>query len=183
MSGKALSHQPGHYPLHCIGWHLCGPSWQGPPTIHKPWSAPPYVKIKSDSLEYFQVGTYQQKWSGHRGKYRQDCRSLPQHSLILLSKQDFYYKLASHLISELLFDGLTIKPADYTQFMVFNNIMYVHKALQINFTTYDNQHDQDTINPCTHSDVIMLSDSNSRHPYCYAHVLGIYHASIWLNSA
>jgi hypothetical protein len=66
--------------------------------------------------------------------------------------------------------------------MVFNNIIYVHKALRINFTTYDNRRDQDTINPRTHSDVMMLS-SLSNHPYCYACVLGIYHASIQLNSA
>ena len=99
-----------------------------------------------------------------------------------MSKQGFYHKLAGHLISELLLDGLSIEPGDYACFMVFNNIIYVHKALRINFTTYDNRRDQDMINPCTHSDVMMLS-SDSNHPYCYARVLGIYHASIQLNSA
>jgi len=67
--------------------------------------------------------------------------------------------------------------------MVFNNIIYVHKALRINFTTYDNWRDQDTINPHTHSDVMMLSNGSSRHPYCYARVLGIYHTSVQLNNA
>ena len=89
----------------------------------------------------------------------------------------------SHLISSLLLDGLSIKPEDYAKFMVFNNIIYVHKALWINFTTYNNWCDQDTINPHTHSDIMMLSNSNSGHPYCYAHVLGIYHASVQLNSS
>ena len=99
-----------------------------------------------------------------------------------MSKQGFYHKLARHLISELLLDGLSIEPGDYACFMVFNNIIYVHKALCINFTTYDNWCNQDTINPHMHSDIMMLS-SDSNHPYCYAHILGIYHTFIQLNSA
>jgi len=66
--------------------------------------------------------------------------------------------------------------------MMFNNIIYVHKALQINFTTYNNRRAQDTINPCTHSDIMMLSRDDG-HPYYYARVLGIYHAMVQLNSS
>jgi hypothetical protein len=66
--------------------------------------------------------------------------------------------------------------------MMLNNVIYAHKALRINFTTYDNRRDQDTINPRTHSDIMMLSRDES-HPYCYARVLGIYHAMVQLNSS
>jgi len=67
--------------------------------------------------------------------------------------------------------------------MVFNNIIYIHKALRINFTTYNNQRDQDMINSYMHSNIMMLSNRNSGHLYCYARVLGIYHTSIQLNSS
>jgi hypothetical protein len=65
--------------------------------------------------------------------------------------------------------------------MMFNNVIYAHKALRINFTTYDNRRDQDTINPRTHSDIMMLAKDDG-HPYCYARVIGIYHAMVQLNS-
>jgi hypothetical protein len=95
--------------------------------------------------------------------------------------QGFYHKLTSHLIGRLLLDGLCVEPPDIAQFMMFNNVIYVHKALWVNFTTYDNRRDQDTINPHTHSDIMMLSRDES-HPYYYARVLGIYHAMVQLNS-
>jgi hypothetical protein len=78
--------------------------------------------------------------------------------------QGFYQKLADHLIGRLLLDGLHVEPADRAQFMLLNNIIYAHKAMRINFTTYDNRRDQDTINPRTHSDIMMLSKD---HRHCY----------------
>ncbi|KAG6821859.1 hypothetical protein H0H92_000462, partial [Tricholoma furcatifolium] len=60
--------------------------------------------------------------------------------------------------------------------------MYYHKALRINFTTYDNRRDQDTINPRTHSDIMVLSNDSSLHPYRYARVLGVYHTNIRFDS-
>ena len=52
----------------------------------------------------------------------------------------------------------------------------------MNYTTYDMQCTQDSINPQTHSDIILLSaedhDDSDPHPYWYAWVLGIYHAEV-----
>ncbi|KAJ3832060.1 hypothetical protein F5878DRAFT_654712 [Lentinula raphanica] len=50
------------------------------------------------------------------------------------------------------------------------------KTCCINYTTYDVRRDQDTINPCNHADVMMLSgeDQPGTHSYWYARVLGIY---------
>jgi hypothetical protein len=49
--------------------------------------------------------------------------------------------------------------------------------------TYDLHHETDTVNPHTdHCDIMLLSqnDDNSAtsHPFCYARVLGIYHANV-----
>jgi hypothetical protein len=65
---------------------------------------------------------------------------------------------------------------------VHNNRLYCHQTLRINFTTYDCRRDQDTINPRTHSDVIVLADEDedaeNTHPYWYARVIGIFHAMV-----
>jgi hypothetical protein len=54
--------------------------------------------------------------------------------------------------------------------------------MQVHFTTYDMQREQDTVNPRTHADVMVLSGEKMlTHPYWYAHVLGIYHMETWLN--
>jgi hypothetical protein len=64
---------------------------------------------------------------------------------------------------------------------VHNNRLYCHKTLRVNFTTYDCRRDQDTINPQTHSDVMVLADEDeaeNKHPYWYARVIGIFHAMV-----
>ncbi|KAJ3819389.1 hypothetical protein F5880DRAFT_1460801, partial [Lentinula raphanica] len=54
------------------------------------------------------------------------------------------------------------------------------KTCRINYMTYDVRRDQDTINPRNHADVMMLSgeDKPDAHPYWYACVIGIYHATV-----
>ncbi|KAG2341710.1 hypothetical protein BDR05DRAFT_976856 [Suillus weaverae] len=55
------------------------------------------------------------------------------------------------------------------------------QTMQVYYTTYDLRRKYDTINPRTHSDVMVLSgESAPRHPYWYARVLGIYHVEVWL---
>jgi hypothetical protein len=52
----------------------------------------------------------------------------------------------------------------------------------MNYMTYDMWHTQDSINPQTHPDIMLLSgedhDDSDPHPYWYAWVLGIYHAEV-----
>jgi len=51
------------------------------------------------------------------------------------------------------------------------NIIHI---LQVNHTTYDLRREQDTINPSTRADIMVLSHKDERtHPYWYARVLGI----------
>jgi hypothetical protein len=71
---------------------------------------------------------------------------------------------------------------DHHKVLLHNNCIYCHKTLWMDYTTYDCHWDQDTINPWTHSDVIVLAsedkDIENTHPYWYAHGIGIFHAMV-----
>jgi hypothetical protein len=61
------------------------------------------------------------------------------------------------------------------------NRLYQHKAMRINYTTYDLRRSQDSINIRTHSDVMVIAhdDEDRSHPYWYARVIGIFHADVF----
>lgn len=96
-------------------------------------------------------------------------------------------KLKGHLLSRLLgkeFDG---DEEQYSQeelgnLQIVGNKLYSHKVLRVNYTTYDVRRDQDSMNPRTHSDVMVCSreTESGGHPYWYACVLGIFHADVFL---
>ena len=72
---------------------------------------------------------------------------------------------------------------DYTEddrdtVVICNNYIYRHKVLRVNYTTYDLRRSQDSINPCTHPDIMLLSHDNEPHPYWYARVVGIFHVDV-----
>lgn len=61
------------------------------------------------------------------------------------------------------------------------NRIYRHPLLRLNYTAYDLQRETETVNPRTdHRDIMLLSRANGpkTHPFCYARILGIYHANI-----
>jgi len=53
-----------------------------------------------------------------------------------------------------------------------------------NYTTYDMWHAQDSLNPCTHANMMVLSHKdldesvNDEHPYWYACIIGVFHAYV-----
>ncbi len=64
-------------------------------------------------------------------------------------------------------------------------MIYRHKVLPVNYTTYDLRRTQDSINPRIpgHGNIMVLSPENEDenedpHPYWYARILGIYHANV-----
>ena len=63
---------------------------------------------------------------------------------------------------------------------IVNNRIYRHKVLRINYTMYDLQRAQDSLNSRTHSDVMVLSheDTENPHPYWYAQIIGIFHVDV-----
>ena len=63
---------------------------------------------------------------------------------------------------------------------ILDDRLYPHKALQLNYTTYNMRREQDYINPRTHPDIMVLADEDSDddHPFWYASVIGIFHANV-----
>ena len=53
--------------------------------------------------------------------------------------------------------------------------------MRINYDTYDMRREQDSINPDSHPNIMMLAPEDSGHPFYYARVLAIFHvhAHIW----
>lgn len=58
--------------------------------------------------------------------------------------------------------------------------MFEHSVLRINYTTYDLRREQDSINPRTRPDIMMLSHETNefRHPYWYARIVRIFHVKV-----
>ena len=55
--------------------------------------------------------------------------------------------------------------------------------MRVNYTTYDMRRNQDSINPRTHADVMVVSPEEfdegvEGHPFWYARVCGIFHADV-----
>jgi hypothetical protein len=71
-----------------------------------------------------------------------------------------------------------------------NGLIYEHSEASFNYTTYDVRRETDRINlKFDHRDVMMHAndgpneDGSRRHPFWYAHVLGIYHANVYFDRA
>jgi hypothetical protein len=63
---------------------------------------------------------------------------------------------------------------------IINNRIYSTKVLRINYTTYDMRRDQDSMNPRTHCDVMVVAreTQDGGHPFWYARVLGVFHTDV-----
>ncbi|PSR76359.1 hypothetical protein PHLCEN_2v8499 [Hermanssonia centrifuga] len=97
---------------------------------------------------------------------------------------DFLPSLKDHLLARLtgrVFDGDEHEFTDIERgsLRLKDNRLYLHKVMRINYTTYDMRRDQDSINPRTHADIMVLSpEEDQTHPYWFGRVLGIYHAFV-----
>ncbi|KAG2045982.1 hypothetical protein BDR06DRAFT_852944, partial [Suillus hirtellus] len=96
--------------------------------------------------------------------------------------------LKDHILYRL--QGLGVSHCDHVftedernMVIVLDNKIYSVQTMQVHYTTYDLRREYDTINPWTHSDVMVLSgETKPQHPYWYARVLGIFHMNILLNA-
>lgn len=63
---------------------------------------------------------------------------------------------------------------------IIGDRIYSAKVFRINYTSYDMRRDQDSLNPCTNCDVMVLSAETGpdAHPFWYARVLGVFHAKV-----
>ena len=145
------------------------------PTLHHHISAETREKV--DIAEYCDA---------HEGDPALEVRILFVYCVKLLKwKQDFLPRLLDHLLARLLnleYDGDEHEFTDEERanVIIVNDRMYRHHVARVNYTTYDNRRAQDTINPRTRPDIMMLSseDGEDGHPYWYARVLEIFHASV-----
>ncbi|OJA15138.1 hypothetical protein AZE42_07562 [Rhizopogon vesiculosus] len=98
--------------------------------------------------------------------------------------ENFIPRLKDHLIARLQgleYDGdeHNFSDADRDSVLIADNKIYGHRILRVNYTTYDLRGEQDTINPRTRADIMVLSHEDERtHPYWYARVLGIFHVNV-----
>ncbi|KAF8189081.1 hypothetical protein K438DRAFT_2144948, partial [Mycena galopus ATCC 62051] len=99
--------------------------------------------------------------------------------------ENFIPRLKDHLLGRLLqrdFDGdeEEFSEENRATVRIVGQHIYSAKLLRINYTTYDMRCDQDTINPRTHADVMVVSPETgaNAHPFWYAHVLGIFHTEV-----
>ncbi|KAK7444353.1 hypothetical protein VKT23_015366 [Stygiomarasmius scandens] len=60
------------------------------------------------------------------------------------------------------------------------NRLYKHKYLRVNFTTYDLRREQDSINPRTQPNVMLLAGDSKEtgHPYWYARIVSLFHVRV-----
>ncbi|KAG2336350.1 hypothetical protein BDR05DRAFT_978806 [Suillus weaverae] len=100
---------------------------------------------------------------------------------------EFVPKLKDHMLYRLR--NLDIGYCDHAftddernSVIISDNQLYSVQTMQVRYTTYNLRREYDTINPCTHCDIMVLSgEMRPKHPYWYARVLGIYHMEVWLN--
>ncbi|KAF8223129.1 hypothetical protein L208DRAFT_1318715, partial [Tricholoma matsutake] len=69
---------------------------------------------------------------------------------------------------------------DHSTIRIIGDQIYSAKVLRVNYTTYDIRRDQDSMNPCTHCDVMVHSTETGpdAHKYWYARILGVFHAKV-----
>lgn len=73
--------------------------------------------------------------------------------------------------------------AERASIIINKNTIYRHHVMRVNYTTYDLRREQDSINPRTHPDIMVLSGETDEtcddpHPYWYGCVIGIFHANV-----
>lgn len=101
-----------------------------------------------------------------------------------LELKNFIPCLQDHLLAHLLglsYDGneYNFSDEDWDCINIMDNQIYFHQTLSVNYMTYNLQHEQDTINPLSRLDIIVLSQEDKRtHSYWYAWVVHIFHVFV-----
>ena len=99
--------------------------------------------------------------------------------------QDFIPHLKDFALYKILnqeynFDEISFTEAEHATISFVKNKLYQHKVMRVNYTTYDMRREQDSLNPRTHANIMVLSQEREpdAHPYWYARIIGIYHTLI-----
>ncbi|KAI0743239.1 hypothetical protein BC629DRAFT_1275165, partial [Irpex lacteus] len=98
--------------------------------------------------------------------------------------QDFMPRLQDHILARLsgidYHDELSFSDEERHSLSFVNNRIYRHKVIRVNYTTYDLRRGQDSLNPRTQADIMLLGheDDPNAHPFWYARILGIFHVYV-----
>ncbi|KIK15448.1 hypothetical protein PISMIDRAFT_115159, partial [Pisolithus microcarpus 441] len=98
--------------------------------------------------------------------------------------ENFVVQLKDHLLAclrDLPYEGdeYEFSDNDWDCVLISDNKLYKHATLHVNYTTYDMHHEQDTITPQTHHDIMVLvHEDEQTHPYWYAWVICIFHVNV-----
>ncbi|OSD00042.1 hypothetical protein PYCCODRAFT_1437796 [Trametes coccinea BRFM310] len=100
--------------------------------------------------------------------------------------EGFVHKLQVHVFSRLRAAAQAgegpdsdseVSSADLRRLRILRNRMYLQKVMRVNYTSYDMRREQDSVNPRSHPDIMMLAPSEHSHPYLYARVVSIFHVN------
>ncbi|THU86023.1 hypothetical protein K435DRAFT_805422 [Dendrothele bispora CBS 962.96] len=94
---------------------------------------------------------------------------------------DFLRNLKHYILNQ-LFNKDEFTEEEYAALTFENNRLYKHKVVRVNYTSYDLRRGQDSINPRTHPDIMVLSSPGSDHPFAYARVVGVFHCNARFSS-
>ncbi|CDO74221.1 hypothetical protein BN946_scf184718.g5 [Trametes cinnabarina] len=98
---------------------------------------------------------------------------------IKLFDWDFLLLLRHHLVSRLTGNHEALIPDEWKDHLdIKDDRAYEHKVISFNYSTCDMGRAQDSVNPRTHPDVMLLSDTDDDHPYWYARAVGVYHVNV-----
>ncbi|KAI0633696.1 hypothetical protein C8Q77DRAFT_1157868 [Trametes polyzona] len=98
---------------------------------------------------------------------------------------DFVPNLKDHLLARRAHQHGACLPeagftrADRARISFVNNKIYWHQVLRVNYTTYDQRRAQDSINPRTRADVMLLAPAGRAHQYMYARIIKIFHVNLY----
>lgn len=105
--------------------------------------------------------------------------------LTQLQNQDFRPRLIDHLCSRIKgqpYDGdeHSFSTEERDCIIIEQNRIYEHKTIRFKSTTYDAHRMEESANPRTHADIIVLShedgsEGRAAFPYWHARIIGIYH--------
>ncbi|KAF8165838.1 hypothetical protein B0H34DRAFT_856090 [Crassisporium funariophilum] len=99
------------------------------------------------------------------------------------SQTDFLPTLQDHILGRILNrsyhdDDVPFTDQEHSLVHFQNHMMFEHKVLQVNYTTYDMRREQDSLNLLRQANIMLLAPENDLHPYWYARIIGIYHAIV-----
>lgn len=96
--------------------------------------------------------------------------------------QGFIARLRTHLVRRLNPQAIAnldeVPPHLVDDLDIRDDRLYRHRVVRFNYTSYDMRREQDSVNPRTHPDIMLLDPDSTPGalPYTYARVVGIFHA-------